>query len=114
MSWKNIIFKKENKIGFITLNRPEVYNALNAVLLSELEEVVEEIKKDSDIGIIILTGAGEKAFVSGADIAEIPASNAMLAWASSRDHQGTSTNWSGWENLPLLPSTGTASGEGWS
>ena len=87
MSWKNIILKKENKIGFITLNRPEVYNALNAVLLGELGEVVEEIKKDPDIGVVILTGAGEKAFVSGADISEIPASNAILAWATSRDHQ---------------------------
>jgi enoyl-CoA hydratase len=87
MSWKNIILKKDNKIGFITLNRPEVYNALNAALLGELGEVVEEIKKDPDIGVVLLTGAGEKAFVSGADIGEIPASNAILAWATSRDHQ---------------------------
>ena len=87
MGWKNIIYEKENKIGFITLNRPEVYNALNASLLGELGEVVEEAKKDPDIGVVILTGAGEKAFVSGADISEIPASNAILAWATSRDHQ---------------------------
>ena len=46
MEWKNIIFKKEGKIGFITLNRPEVYNALNAALLGELREVVKEVKKD--------------------------------------------------------------------
>ena len=87
MGWKNIIFGKENQIGFVTLNRPEVYNALNATLLGELGEVVEEIKKDPDIGVVILTGAGEKAFVSGADIGEIPASNAVLAWTTSRDHQ---------------------------
>ena len=87
MGWKNIIYEKENKVGFITLNRPEVYNALNASLLGELGEAVEEVKKDSDIGVVILTGAGEKAFVSGADISEIPASNAILAWATSRDHQ---------------------------
>src|SRR5512139_1659665 len=87
MSRKNIILKKENKIGFITLNRPEVYNALNASLLGELGDVVEEAKKDPDIGVVILTGAGEKAFVSGADISEIPASNAVLAWATSREHQ---------------------------
>jgi enoyl-CoA hydratase len=87
MGRENIIFRKENKIGFITLNRPEVYNALNAALLGELGEVVGEVKKDPDIGVVILTGAGEKAFVSGADIGEIPASNAILAWATSRDHQ---------------------------
>jgi len=87
MSWKNIIFKRENKIAFITLNRPEVYNALNAALLGELAEALEEVRKDPYIGAIILTGAGEKAFVSGADIGGIPASNAILAWATSRDHQ---------------------------
>lgn len=87
MGWKNINFRKEKRIGFVTLNRPEVYNALNAALLGELGEVVEEIKKDPDIGVVVLTGAGEKAFVSGADIGEIPASNAILAWATSRDHQ---------------------------
>ncbi len=87
MGWKNIVFKKENKIGFITLNRPEVYNALNASLLAELGDVVEKSKKDPDIEVVILTGAGEKAFVSGADISEIPASNAILAWETSRDHQ---------------------------
>ncbi len=81
------MFKKENKIGFITLNRPGVYNALNASLLDEMGEVVEEAKKDPEIGVVILTGAGDKAFVSGADISEIPASNAILAWATSRDHQ---------------------------
>ena len=87
MGWKNIIFKKGNRIGFITLNRPEVYNALNAALLGELGEVVEEVNRDPDIGVVILTGAGDKAFVSGADIGEIPASNAILAWTTSRDHQ---------------------------
>jgi enoyl-CoA hydratase len=87
MGWENIIFRKEDRIGFITLNRPEVYNALNAALLGDLGEVVGEAKRDPDIGVIILTGAGEKAFVSGADIGEIPASNAVLAWATSRDHQ---------------------------
>ncbi len=87
MDWKNLIFSKENRIGMITLNRPEVYNALNAALLSELGEAVEKVRKDPEIGVVILTGAGEKAFVSGADIAEIPASDALLAWETSREHQ---------------------------
>jgi enoyl-CoA hydratase len=87
MDWKNLIFSKENRIGTITLNRPEVYNALNAALLRELGEAVEKVRKDPEIGVVILTGAGEKAFVSGADIAEIPASDALLAWETSREHQ---------------------------
>ena len=87
MGWEKIIFKKENQIGLLTLNRPEVYNALNSALLRELGEIIEEIRRDSEVGVLILTGAGEKAFVSGADIGEIPVSNATLAWETSRDHQ---------------------------
>jgi enoyl-CoA hydratase len=87
MAGKNILFTQEDRIGFITLNRPEVYNALNGALLEELRGVIEQVRKDPGIGVIILTGAGEKSFVSGADIAEIPASNALLAWATSKDHQ---------------------------
>ena len=88
MDLKNIIFKKENPIGFITLNRPEVYNALNHELLSELGEVIEQIKKDSDLGAVILTGAGDKAFVSGADINELSAMNSSLSgFDTSREHQ---------------------------
>ena len=87
MVWENLIYKKENQIGFVTLNRPKVYNALNAALLSELSEAIELIRKDPEVGAVILTGAGEKSFVSGADISEIPASNSILAWDTSRDHQ---------------------------
>jgi enoyl-CoA hydratase len=88
MSWKNILFKKENQIGSITFNRPEAYNALNGALLGELREAIEQIRKDPDLRVVILTGAGEKAFVSGADIHEIPVSKATLAWETSQDHQG--------------------------
>src|SRR3990172_2059292 len=88
MSWKNILFKKENQIGSITFNRPEAYNALNGAILGELREAIEQIRKDPDLRVVILTGAGEKAFVSGADIHEIPVSKATLAWETSQDHQG--------------------------
>ena len=88
MAGKNILFTQENRIGFITLNRPEVYNALNGALLEELRGVIEQVRKDPEIGVIILTGAGEKSFVSGADISEIPASDALRAWATSQEHQG--------------------------
>ena len=88
MDWKNIIFKKENQIGFVTLNRPEVYNALNHQLLIELGEIIEQIRKDSELGAVILTGAGEKAFVSGADINELSAMNSsILGFDTSREHQ---------------------------
>jgi enoyl-CoA hydratase len=88
MDWKNIIFKKEAQIGFVTVNRPEVYNALNHELLTELGEVISQIRKDSDVGAVILTGAGDKAFVSGADINELSAMNSSISgFDTSREHQ---------------------------
>jgi enoyl-CoA hydratase len=88
MEWKNIVFKKEKQIGFVTLNRPEVYNALNHQLIIELGEIIEQIKKDSELGAVILIGAGEKAFVSGADINELSAMNSsLLGFDTSREHQ---------------------------
>lgn len=88
MDWKNIIFTKENRIAFVTVNRPEVYNALNHALLTELGEVIEGIEKDPELGAVILTGAGDKAFVSGADINELEAMKTSLSgFNSSRKHQ---------------------------
>jgi enoyl-CoA hydratase len=88
MGWKNIIFGKENQIAFVTLNRPEVYNALNNQLLIELGEAIEKIRLDSDIRSVIITGAGEKAFISGADIDELSAMNSSIAgFDTSRKHQ---------------------------
>jgi enoyl-CoA hydratase len=88
MDWKNIILKKEAQIGFLTLNRPEVYNSLNHALLMELGEAIDQVKKDSGIGAVILTGAGDKAFVSGADINELAAMNSSISgFDTSREHQ---------------------------
>lgn len=87
MDWKNIIFKKEARIAFIALNRPEVYNALNHALIVELGKALEEIKMDPEIGVIILTGSGEKAFASGADINELSGLNPVSALDHSRNHQ---------------------------
>jgi enoyl-CoA hydratase len=88
MEWKNIIFKKEAQIGFVTLNRPEVYNALNHEVFTELGEVIDQIKNDAELGAVILTGAGDKAFVSGADINELSAMNSSISgFDTSREHQ---------------------------
>lgn len=63
--------KKENRLGFVTINRPKVLNALNFEVLTELNQIIDMIYKDMDIDVIIFTGAGEKAFVAGADISEM-------------------------------------------
>lgn len=67
----NLLFNVENEIGVITINRPKALNALNSETLSELKQLVGEIEECKDIKAVIVTGSGEKAFVEGADIAEM-------------------------------------------
>ena len=68
LEFEDIIFEKsEEGIAKITINRPEVRNAFRPLTFSEMQQALEEAREDSGIGVIILTGAGEKAFCSGGD-----------------------------------------------
>lgn len=69
MSYTNILLSKEAGIGIITINRPKFLNALDRITVEELSQAVDSIAVDDEIKVIILTGAGEKAFVAGGDIA---------------------------------------------
>ena len=68
--YENLLVEVENKIALVTLNRPQALNALNKGLLDDLSNFLTDADYDSDIRVVILTGAGEKAFVAGADIKE--------------------------------------------
>ena len=63
MAYKTVILAKEKGVATITLNRPEVLNAINSQLRQELREAVEKIRKDEEIRVLLITGAGDKAFV---------------------------------------------------
>ncbi len=76
MELKNIILEKEGKIALVTINRPAALNALNTETLSEIDLVIDEIEKDSEILAVVLTGAG-KSFVAGADISEMSDKNVI-------------------------------------
>ena len=65
-----IIYEKQNGIAYITLNRPKALNAYNVKMRDELYEVLGAIKDDPDVDVVILKGAGEKAFCAGADLTE--------------------------------------------
>ena len=67
----NVLLEKKGNYAVATVNRPEALNALNSQVLSDLDEFVAVVKADSDIRALIITGAGSKAFVAGADIAEM-------------------------------------------
>lgn len=65
-----VLFEKRDFIGFVTLNRPEALNAFNYESLLQLQEIVQEIRHDRGVRIVLITGAGEKAFSVGADLKE--------------------------------------------
>ena len=66
-----VLVEKADRIAWITLNRPEKLNALNDEVLRQLEEAFAALEHDAEVGVVVVTGAGEKAFVAGADIAEL-------------------------------------------
>jgi enoyl-CoA hydratase len=71
MPYQNLIFEKRDQIGTITFNRPRVLNALNRETMDELDALLSEARNDADLRVLILTGAGDKAFIAGADINEL-------------------------------------------
>ncbi len=77
MAYENINYTAENGIATIAINRPKALNALNLATLTELKDVVEKIAVDKTVQVVIITGAGEKSFVAGADIVEMSTKNAV-------------------------------------
>jgi enoyl-CoA hydratase len=71
MVYENLLYEKRDKIGFITFNRPKVLNALNRKTMEELNQILISAREDGEVRVLILTGAGEKSFVAGADISEL-------------------------------------------
>ncbi len=71
MAYENILFEvRENGIAVLTVNRPKVLNALNQATLDEMNQALDEVATNENIKVLIVTGAGEKSFVAGADISE--------------------------------------------
>ncbi len=71
MGYENILYEKKDGIAYITFNRPKVLNALNNETIDELRQSLVDARDDDSVRVLILTGAGEKAFVAGADISEL-------------------------------------------
>lgn len=84
MNYENLLVSVEDGIATVTLNRPKALNALNSSLLTELSGLLDAIAGDSSIQAVIITGAGEKAFVAGADIAEMQGKTPLEARAFSQ------------------------------
>jgi enoyl-CoA hydratase len=88
MSFEDILVTVEAPVGVIMFNRPNVLNALRTRLLKEVSTALAEMESDENVRVVIMTGAGEKAFAAGADISELNAlSSAGLGAAQSRSGQ---------------------------
>src|SRR5712672_520951 len=77
MTFENVLLEKKNSIAYVTVNRPKVLNALNMATMEELRTAFHDIKNDKAIRVVIFTGAGEKAFIAGADIGELAKNDAV-------------------------------------
>ncbi|ABZ83672.1 3-hydroxybutyryl-coa dehydratase [Heliomicrobium modesticaldum Ice1] len=84
MEFQNLIYESSGAIAVVTINRPKVLNALNKAVLQELDQAFAAIAEMREIAVVIVTGAGEKSFVAGADIAEMSAYGIAEARAFSR------------------------------
>ena len=71
MPYENLLVEKKERIGRITINRPKKLNALDIATVKELARAFADMKEDGDVGVVVLTGAGEKSFAAGADISEL-------------------------------------------
>ena len=80
----NVLYEKNEGIAYVTLNRPKVLNALNTPTWTDLKTAFEDAKVDAAVHGVILTGAGDKAFIAGADISELAHVDAYDAQESSR------------------------------
>src|SRR5258707_837794 len=85
---ENLLYEKKGAIAYVTLNRPKVLNALNRRTWEDLKTAFEDARDDDAIRGVILTGAGDKAFIAGADIGELAQVTAVGAEESSRFGQG--------------------------
>ena len=82
MTFDNLLIERDGAVAIITFNRPKVLNALNSQTLTELASAMQSCKDDADVRAIVLTGAGDKSFVAGADINEL----AVLSPVAGKEH----------------------------
>ncbi len=71
MPYETLIVERDGAVATVTVNRPKVLNALNQRTLAELAQAIDELEADADVRAIVLTGAGDRAFIAGADIKEL-------------------------------------------
>jgi enoyl-CoA hydratase len=82
MAFDNLLLERDGAVATVTINRPKVLNALNSQTLDDLRRAMLELRQDAEVRVVVLTGAGEKSFVAGADINELAGQTPI----SGREH----------------------------
>ncbi|MEE3119379.1 MAG: enoyl-CoA hydratase-related protein, partial [Pseudomonadota bacterium] len=80
-----VLTEKRDSVALVTMNRPDAMNALSAALRDELAATIEALEADANIRVLILTGAGTRAFTAGLDLKELGQSDGAALSASVRD-----------------------------
>ena len=80
MGFQTLDLRIEGSLAIITLNRPKALNAINGMMVEELEQAVRQVRDDPGVRVVVITGAGDKAFAAGADITEFKAMSPIDAW----------------------------------
>ncbi len=87
MTYEHLIVERDGAVAVVTVNRPRVLNALNTATLDELFAAMTDLRADAGVRAVVITGAGDKAFVAGADIAELATLSPVAAQAHARQGQ---------------------------
>jgi enoyl-CoA hydratase len=77
MSFENLLIEKRGRVAILTINRPDKLNALNIPTRNEILAAFDQLEKDDEVRVVVITGAGEKAFIAGADINEFAGMTAV-------------------------------------
>jgi enoyl-CoA hydratase len=112
MSYQNLLYEKKNRVATITFNRPKVLNALNRQTMGELNAILNDARDDADVRALILTGAGDKAFIAGADINELAQMTPLLGRETALYGQSILTKLENLEKPSIAAINGFALGGG--
>ena len=112
MDYKNILIDREEHVAVLTINRPDKLNALNDDVIAEMRAAFDELENDPEVRVVIVTGAGDKAFVAGADIKELSTLNALQGVAKSERGQVLMFNIANMSKPVIMAINGFALGGG--
>lgn len=112
MTYQNLLLDVAAGVGILSINRPKALNALNIETLHELQEAFRELETNPEVGVVILTGAGDRAFVAGADILEMKDMKCLEAVRFSKLGQATLEQIEGLRKVVIAAINGFALGGG--